>query len=69
MPLLGGFLATTRPFQGRLESTEEQKSSGEQKDTSSDGLGANLGSNVPVAEENITKSMLPELDDAFKGGS
>ncbi|OQE24891.1 hypothetical protein PENFLA_c009G02158 [Penicillium flavigenum] len=53
-------------FKADLESRKSKKSSGEQKDPSSDGPSANLGSNVPVEEQIITKSMLPELDDAFK---
>ncbi|KAJ5853626.1 hypothetical protein N7534_006169 [Penicillium rubens] len=52
-------------FKAELESRKSKNSTGEQKDPSSDGPGANLGSNVPV-EKNITKSMLPELHDAFK---
>jgi SNF2 family DNA or RNA helicase len=53
-------------FKADLESRKSKNSSGEQKGPSSDGPGANLGSNVPVEEQIITESMLPELEDAFK---
>ncbi|KAJ6185627.1 hypothetical protein N7519_006928 [Penicillium mononematosum] len=53
-------------FKADLESRKSKNSSGEQKGPSSDGPSGNLGSNVPVEEQIITKSILPELDDAFK---
>ncbi|CAG8886617.1 unnamed protein product [Penicillium nalgiovense] len=53
-------------FKTDLDSRKSKNSSGERKGPSSDHPGADLGANVPVEEQIITKSMLSELDDAFK---